>query len=134
MRKKNTFTLPFKQTPIGRIPKEWEVVKLEDVAEFINGYAFSPKDWGKKGLPIIRIQNLNDIDTEFNYYDGNINDRYIIENGDILFSWSATIDAFIWNRDKAVLNQHIFKVVPKPNVEKIFIYYSSISKYHSLLL
>jgi type I restriction enzyme S subunit len=114
----------FKQTPIGPIPREWEVVRLRDVADYINGYAFSPRDWKSEGLPIIRIQNLNDPNAEFNYFDGEIDGRYIIENGDLLFSWSASLGAYIWNRGRAILNQHIFKVVPKEKVEKSFLYYA----------
>jgi len=116
--------MKYKQTPIGRIPKEWEVVRLEDVADYINGYAFSPRDWQEKGLPIIRIQNLNDPEAEFNYFDGEIDKKYIVEKGDLLFSWSASIGVYIWNRGKAVLNQHIFKVVPKENVDKLYLYYA----------
>ncbi|MEM3751740.1 MAG: restriction endonuclease subunit S, partial [Candidatus Bathyarchaeia archaeon] len=70
------------EPPLGNVPKEWEVVKLKDVADYLNGYPFSPKDWKDKGLPIIRIQNLNDPDAQFNYFDGDIEDRYIVENGD----------------------------------------------------
>ena len=113
-----------KETPIGRIPEDWEVARLIDVVEYINGYAFSPKDWKEKGLPIIRIQNLNDPDAEFNYFDGEIDKKYIVENGDLLFSWSASIGVYIWKRGKAVLNQHIFKVVPKNNVDKYYLYYA----------
>ena len=79
----------YKQTSIGKIPQEWGVVRLIDVAEYINGYGFSPKEWSNKGLPIIRIQNLNDRSAEFNYFDGEIDSKYIVENGDLLFSWSA---------------------------------------------
>jgi len=116
--------MEFKDTEIGKIPKEWEVVKLIDAADYINGYAFSPKDWKDEGLPIIRIQNLNDPEAEFNYFDGEIDNRYIVENGDLLFSWSATIGVYIWKGGKAVLNQHIFKVVPKNNVNKFYLYYA----------
>ncbi|XRO76867.1 restriction endonuclease subunit S [Methanocaldococcus sp. 10A] len=114
----------FKKSEVGEVPEDWEVVRLIDVAEYINGYAFSPKDWKDKGLPIIRIQNLNDPKAEFNYFDGVIDNKYIVENGDILFSWSASIGVYIWNRGRAVLNQHIFKVVPKNNVNKLFLYYA----------
>ncbi len=106
------------------IPREWEVIKLIDAADYINGYAFSPKDWKDEGLPIIRIQNLNDPEAEFNYFDGEIDNRYIVENGDLLFSWSASIGVYIWKRGKAVLNQHIFKVVPKNNINKFYLYYA----------
>lgn len=104
--------------------KEWEYVKLEDIAEYINGYPFSPREWGQTGLPIIRIQNLNNTSANFNYFKGNIDPRYIIENGDLLFSWSASLGAYIWTRGKAVLNQHIFKVVPKSGVDKFYLYYA----------
>ena len=106
------------------IPKDWQIVKLVDIATYINGYPFSPKDWKEKGLPIIRIQNLNDPEAEFNYFDGEIDKKYFVENGDLLFSWSASIGVYIWNRGKAVLNQHIFKVVPKENVNKLYLYYA----------
>ncbi len=114
----------YKLTEIGKIPVEWEVASLIDVADYINGYGFSPNDWKDKGIPIIRIQNLNDPHSEFNYFDGEIDHRYIVENGDLLFSWSASIGVYIWNRGKAFLNQHIFKVLPKRSVEESYLYYA----------
>ena len=50
--------IKYKETEIGLIPEDWEVVKLGDVADYINGYAFKPSHWKTEGLPIIRIQNL----------------------------------------------------------------------------
>jgi len=88
-----------------------ERVKLKDIATYINGKAFKPSEWVESGLPIIRIQNLNNPSKEYNYYDKDVDVKYIIENGDILISWSATLDIFEWKREKALLNQHIFKVV-----------------------
>ena len=85
-------------------------MKLGDIATYINGYAFKPAQWSTKGKPIIRIQNLNNENTEYNYYDSEIDEKYIINNGDILISWSASIGAYIWERGEALLNQHIFKV------------------------
>jgi len=114
----------FKETPIGKMPKDWEFTRASDVAEYINGYAFGPKDWKSKGLPIIRIQNLNDPKAEFNYFDGDIDEKYKVKNGDLLFSWSASLGVYIWKGGDAVLNQHIFKVIPKPFVDKLFLYYA----------
>lgn len=89
-------------------------VRLGDVCELINGYPFKPSDWSDAGLPIIRIQNLNDDTAPFNYFSGVIDKKYIVENGDLLFSWSGTpgtsFGAFFWNRGRGVLNQHIFNV------------------------
>ena len=114
----------FQETPIGKIPKDWEVMRATDVAEYINGYPFSPKDWKTSGIPIIRIQNLNDPNAEFNFFDGEIDEIYKVKNGDLLLSWSASIGVYIWKRGDAVLNQHIFKVIPKPKVNKLFLYYA----------
>ncbi|MFW6047537.1 MAG: restriction endonuclease subunit S, partial [Candidatus Woesearchaeota archaeon] len=97
---------------------------FKDVADFVNGKAFKPSEWSNKGTPIIRIQNLNDSSKPYNYYDGDIENRYIIEKGDLLISWSASIGVYIWNREKAVLNQHIFKVnVNNEIIDKYYFFY-----------
>ncbi|MCO6451262.1 MAG: restriction endonuclease subunit S [Caldilineales bacterium] len=92
------------------LPKGWRSVKLGDVANYINGRAFKPEDWVKSGLPIIRIENLTSENAPFNFYDLPVEERYYVQDGDLLISWSASLDAFIWQRGKAILNQHIFKV------------------------
>ena len=100
---------------------EWKTVKLKDIATFINGMAFKPSDWSENGKPIIRIQNLTG-NTSNNYYNGIVDKKYEISDGDIIFSWSATIDAFIYKGQDAILNQHLFKVIPN-NINKEFLYY-----------
>ena len=104
-----------------------EKVKLGDICNFVNGRAFKPSEWDKTGLPIVRIQNLNDENAEFNFCSKVIEDKYIIEDNQLLFSWSGTpgtsFGAFFWNRGKAVLNQHIFKVIPKININMGFLRY-----------
>ena len=104
-----------------------EKMKLGEICNFINGRAFKPSEWDKKGLPIVRIQNLNDENAEFNFCSKAIEDKYIIEDNQLLFSWSGTpgtsFGAFFWNRGKAVLNQHIFKVIPKININIEFLRY-----------
>ena len=71
---------------------EW--VKLGDVASYINGYSFKPSDWHGNGLPIIRIQNLTNPNAEYNYTNLKLDEKYLINKGDILISWSATLDVF----------------------------------------
>lgn len=90
---------------------EWKTIKLGKAATFINGYAFKPSQWSDKGLPIIRIQNLTGSSNEVNYYSGTYDSKYLIDNGDILVSWSASLGVYEWNNNQALLNQHIFKVV-----------------------
>ena len=98
---------------------------LRDIADFINGYGFKQTDWNNDGLPIIRIQNLTDESKPFNRTIRNTDKKYIIERGDILVSWSATLGVFEWSREKALLNQHIFKVIPNSQIiDKKYLFYS----------
>ena len=105
------------------IPPHWKTAKLGEVANYLNGRAFKPSEWEKTGLPIIRIQNLNKPDAEYNYSTKIFEDRYLVKKGDLLFAWSASLGAYIWRNNDAWLNQHIFKVVPKNNTELSFLYY-----------
>ena len=96
------------------LPEGWEIAQIGDLCDLINGMAFKPSDWARKGLPIIRIQNLNRSDTEFNYYAKEVHERFLVESGELLFAWSGTpgtsFGAHIWSGPRAVLNQHIFRV------------------------
>src|SRR5207248_2982031 len=88
---------------------------IGSICRLVNGRAFKPSDWSTEGIQIVRIQNLNDIDKPFNYYNGTPDDKHLIDDGDVLLSWSGTpgtsFGCFIWNRGKGVVNQHIFKVL-----------------------
>ena len=109
--------------------KGWEYKKLGEVATYINGYAFKPDQWKESGTPIIRIQNLNNPNAPYNYFDGEVPEKVKIQNGDLLISWSASLGAYIWNGGKAFLNQHIFKVAfNKTDIDKFFIKYAVTSK------
>lgn len=105
----------------NNLPPNWEWKRLDEVGNYINGKAFKPSDWKTHGRPIIRIQNLTGSTHVTNYFDGEVEDKYLIQNGDLLVSWSASLGIFIWEGDEAVLNQHIFKVIPK--IDKKFLYY-----------
>ena len=104
-------------------------IPLKEVATFLNGYAFKPGDWSKEGLPIIRIQNLTGTNKEFNYYNGDYNEKYIIEDGDILISWSASLGIFLWKNITGILNQHIFKVIFDKDIETDKLYFLHCMKY-----
>ena len=100
-------------------------MRLGDIATYINGYAFKPSDWGDVGLPIIRIQDLTGSSYQLNYYSGKYPSKIEINNGDVLISWSASLGVYIWNGGKALLNQHIFKVVfDKVNISKQYFVYA----------
>ena len=100
--------------------------RMGDIASYINGYAFKPTDWTETGKPIIRIQNLNDLAAKFNFYSGELDEKYAVSDGDILVSWATHLEAYIWNRGDAWLNQHIFKAVfDKMTVNKIYFVYAT---------
>lgn len=96
---------------------------LGSVAKYINGRAFKPSEWEDCGLPIVRIQNLNDSCAKYNYTTSEYDDKFLIKKGDLLFAWSASLGAHIWNGNNAWLNQHIFRVIPNDNILKKYLYY-----------
>ena len=105
-----------------------EIESIGELCQLINGYAFKPSDWSSEGTPIVRIQNLNNILAEFNYFKGKLDKKYYIDNGALLFSWSGTpgtsFGAFIWNRGPAIINQHIFRVIPKKGINLFYLKYA----------
>ncbi len=97
------------------LPAGWALSRIGDLCELINGKAFKPSDWGTEGLPIIRIQNLNNVSAKFNYFAGDVAEKFIVEPGELLFAWSGTpgtsFGAHVWRGQRGVLNQHIFRVL-----------------------
>lgn len=106
------------------IPEGWEVGNLYDIADFVNGLAcqkYRPTNDEDK-LPVIKITEMHEgITDNTEFVRSDIPEKNIIYDGDILFSWSATLEAMIWTGGKAGLNQHIFKVIPK-NISKYYVF------------
>lgn len=92
------------------LPTGWTEASLGDLGRYVNGRGFKKSEWAESGRPIIRIQNLTGTSDQFNYFDGEADERHIVRNGDLLVSWAATLGVFKWTGEEAVLNQHIFKV------------------------
>ena len=110
-----------------------EIIPLGETGDYINGIGFKESDWNGAGLPIIRIQNLTNEEKPFNFTSREVDEKYHVRNGDILVSWSATLDAFVWRRGPALLNQHIFKVVPRQDsIDPRFLYYQLKSIIYSM--
>lgn len=97
---------------------------LGEVARFVNGFPFKPSDWGREGFPIIRIQNLTGTNDDFNYTTREVKSELIIEPGDLLVSWSATLDVYRWGGPRGLLNQHIFKVFPYSGIDPDYLYFA----------
>ena len=106
-----------------QLPQGWTTIKVGDVANYINGRAFKPEEWEQEGLPIIRIQNLNDKNASYNRTTETFESKFLIHSGDLLFAWAASLGTYIWNGNDAWLNQHIFKVEPYLFIEKQYLYY-----------
>ena len=102
--------------------------KLGDLFTFKNGRSFKKTEWSESGLPIIRIQNLNDRTKPFNRFEGEYDPAIEIQSGDLLFSWSGTVGSsfgpHIWDRETGVLNQHIYKIGFKEDTDPDYAYYA----------
>lgn len=98
-------------TPVGQL------------AEYINGRAFKPTDFTADGLPVIRIRQLLDTSADVDRYDGPYDQKHFITDGDLIFSWSASLEVVRWNRGPALLNQHLFKVVERPGIDRGWLTY-----------
>jgi type I restriction enzyme S subunit len=105
------------------LPVGWAWCRLVDLGQFINGLAFKPSEWGTTGRPIIRIQNLSGRNRDYNRTTGEFDASVLVQDGDILVSWSATLDAFVWRGEEGVLNQHIFRVIPAQAADKRFLFW-----------
>lgn len=107
------------------IPAGWEVGNLYDIAEYVNGLAcqnYRPKE-SEKSLPVIKIREMNEgITADTEKVSASIPGKYRIYAGDILFSWSASLEIKIWTGETGGLNQHIFKVIPKGYFSKGYVY------------
>ena len=102
----------------GKMPDNWENMSVYELADYINGAAFKKNEYADTGLPIIKIAELKNGITDSTQRCGVKKDeKYYIDDRDILFSWSGnpdtSIDTFIWSMGRAILNQHTFRVVSK---------------------
>ncbi|MGN9178104.1 restriction endonuclease subunit S [Segatella copri] len=110
------------------IPKGWHCGTLLDIAEYTNGLAcqkYRPTDDNK--LPVIKIKEMHDglsVDTE--WVKADIPDEVKVFDGDVLFSWSASLEVMLWAYGNGGLNQHIFKVTSKNGYPRSFYFYQLI--------
>ena len=102
------------ESELGMIPKGWEVKGLDEIAEFLNGLAmqkFRPEE-NEKAYPVLKIKELRQgrTDESSDLCSSNIDEKYIVRDGDIIFSWSGSLLVDIWCGGNCGLNQHLFKV------------------------
>ena len=108
------------------IPEGWGVDSLWNIANFYNGLAmqkYRPDTNEDDYLPVIKIREMmNDFSKDTEKARLDIPTEAVVERGDILFSWSATLEVIIWGKERGALNQHIFKVT-SDTYPKSFIYF-----------
>jgi type I restriction enzyme S subunit len=118
----------FEESELGDVPRGWRAVPVSELATYINGAAYSafqPND-DRRGLPIIKIAELKaGVTAQTKFSDVAMHERYRIDRGEVLFSWSGnpdtSIDTFVWPHGPAWLNQHIFRVVTPSAEERSFV-------------
>ena len=102
------------ESELGLIPHGWRIYRLDELATFVNGLPlqkFPPTDLDS--LPIIKIAQLRSGDLQgADLACAHIDPKFIVENGDILFSWSGSLECRIWTSGRGALNQHLYKVIP----------------------
>lgn len=103
----------FRQWFIEKVQEDWEEKPLSGIANFLNGLAcqkFPPKNDIEK-LPVLKIKELSSGITEASDWATNkVKPEYIVENGDVIFAWSASLMVKVWDGELCILNQHLFKV------------------------
>lgn len=113
----------FVDSELGEIPEGWRVKPLDELADFLNGLAlqkFPPN--GDDDLPVIKIAELRrGVNESSGRASNRIGSKYIVDDGDLLFSWSGSLEVCFWVGGRGALNQHLFKVTER-DVPKWFCY------------
>lgn len=114
----------FKQTEIGEIPVEWEVKELGDVCDFLNGRAYKKDELLSSGkYKVLRVGNFFSNDNWY-YSDLELETNKYCENGDLLYAWSASFGARIWNGEKVIYHYHIWKInTLEAVINKFYLFY-----------
>ncbi|KFF49991.1 hypothetical protein GY26_04800 [Gammaproteobacteria bacterium MFB021] len=91
------------------LPKGWEWVRLSDALRVINGRAYKKHEMLQEGTPLLRVGNLFTAN-EWYYSDLQLEDDKYIDNGDLIYAWSASFGPFIWEGGRAIYHYHIWKL------------------------
>jgi type I restriction enzyme S subunit len=101
---------------LGPIPEGWEVRGLSSIAEFLNGLALQkfPRLNDRDVLPVVKIREMQSgITDQTDTCSSKMESKYIIDNGDVIFSWSGSLELVLWRFGRGALNQHLFRVSSK---------------------
>lgn len=116
----------FVDSELGEIPEGWQFTPLSKLAEFVNGRNFTKEATGS-GRVVIRIAELSNGGPSGNTVWNDLpdtEDRYVANPGDVLFAWSGSLGVHVWEHDPGLVNQHIFKVLPRSRYCKPFCFFA----------
>lgn len=116
----------FRQWFVEEAEEDWEERPLSEIANFLNGLAcqkFPPTDAINK-LPVLKIRELSSgISENSDWATSNVKPEYIVENGDVIFAWSASLMVKVWDGETCVINQHLFKVTSEEFPKWFYLYW-----------
>lgn len=107
---------------VGKIPKDWEIKKLDYYSEIVPGHPFNSDLFSDEGIPLIRIRDLEKVETVIRW-SGGIVEEALVEKNDILVGMDGDFDVVVWKGDKALLNQRILKINSKRQLKKEYLKY-----------
>lgn len=115
------------ESEFGEIPEGWEMRSLDSIANYLNGLALQkfPPESEDEFLPVIKIAQLRAGNTNgADRASARIKPEYVVVDGDVLFSWSGSLEVEVWNGGRGALNQHLFKVT-SDTVPKWFYFFAT---------
>jgi type I restriction enzyme, S subunit len=115
------------ESELGEIPEGWEMRSLDSIASYLNGLALQkfPPESEDEYLPVIKIAQLRAGNTNgADRASARMKPEYVVVDGDVLFSWSGSLEVEMWNGGPGALNQHLFKVT-SGTVSKWFYFFAT---------
>lgn len=108
----------------GYLPQNWVLTSLSNVATLLNGRAYKKNELlsNERLTPVLRVGNLF-TNSQWYYSDLNLDSNKYIDNGDLIYAWSASFGPRIWNGGKAIYHYHIWKISLRFEESKKFMYY-----------
>ncbi|MBF0650084.1 MAG: restriction endonuclease subunit S [Dysgonomonas sp.] len=123
MKENKNIPVGYKDSPVGVIPKDWEIYDLRSVATFINGRAYKQEELLEEGkYKVLRVGNFF---TNDKWYYSNLElpeDKYA-DFGDLLYAWSASFGPQFWFDNKIIYHYHIWKIVPSNIITKQYLFH-----------
>ncbi len=103
------------------IPAGWALARLADVINVLNGRAYKKHEMLSEGTPILRVGNLF-TSNEWYFSDLELEPEKYIDDGDLIYAWSASFGPFIWQGGKVIYHYHIWKMdfFSKADVDKYY--------------